>query len=201
LTALAPSDQKVNKFLARIAQQKPKPKTDRRAPGRLLPNDVSAALLLEVEGLAAVLGADLEETPGGGWSTVLEASIAFNNAVPPGAFKVAHHGSINADCPRLWDRMNDPVAILAPFKLGSNKLPNPSDVDRILAQTKRAYSTSSFKTQPVKRLSRTDNILIQHGIRRRKLYPKNGHIRVRVDATSSIKLDLFESAVHLSQIH
>lgn len=201
VTALAPSDKKIRKFLARVSQQIPKEKSDRRAPGNLRPNDVSAALLLEFEGFSAIFGADLEETPGGGWTTILDTSIAFKNAVAPTAYKVAHHGSSNADCPNLWHRMNDPIAILAPFKLGSTKIPTRNDVDRILEHTKTAFSTSSFKTQTVKRPSRTDRILIGHGIRRQELYPKNGHIRLRVGLGSTVKVDLFGSAVHLSNVH
>ncbi len=201
VTALAPSDEKIRKFLGRVSQKIPKEKTDRRAPGNLLPNEVSVALLLEMADFAAVFGADLEETPGEGWSTILDTSIAFRNAVAPIAYKVAHHGSNNADCPNLWSTMNNPTAILAPFKRGSNKLPTVNDVDRILQHTRTAFSTSSFKTQTTKRLSRTDKILIGHGIRRRDLYPKNGHIRLRVGVNSNVKVDLFESAVHLSEVH
>ena len=201
VTALAPSDGKIQRFLGRISQLIPKERTDRRAPGKLLPNDVSAALLIELGDFAAVFGADLEETPGKGWSNILKTSLAFRNAVAPQAFKVAHHGSENADCPALWSAMNDPVAILAPFKLGSIRLPSPIDVRRILKETKKAYSTSSFKTRAVKRLSRVDNILIGHRIRRQDLYPKNGHVRLRFEVDNTLKADLFASAVHLSQVH
>lgn len=201
VTALAPSDKKIQKFLSRVTQLIPREKMDRRAPGKLLPNDVSAALLLEMDNFAAVFGADLEETRGQGWTTVLNESIAFKNAPAARAFKVAHHGSNNADCTNLWNAMNNPIAILAPFKLGSNEIPNPTDVGRILDKTQEAYSTSSFKTQNVKRLSRTDKILIEHGFRRRDLYPKNGHIRLRVSMDGTIKCDLFQAAVHLSRVH
>lgn len=201
VTALAPSDTKVERFLARISQQIPKKGLDRRAPRKLLPNDVSLALLVEFGQVAAVFGADLEETPGQGWTTIHSTSLAFKNAVAPRAFKVAHHGSEDADCPAIWSAMDNPVAILAPFKLGSIRIPTPDDVERILRKTDRAYSTSSFKTQTVKRLSRTDKILIGHRIRRQELYPKNGHIRLRVDIDNNVNVDLFDGAVHLSAVH
>ncbi|NNF95573.1 MAG: hypothetical protein HKM94_01440 [Halobacteria archaeon] len=201
LTGLAPSDQKVRRFLNRVSRQLPGVNTGRRAPGKLLPNEVSAALLLEMENFTAIFGADLEETPGKGWTTVLDTSIAFKIAEAPNAYKVAHHGSNNADCARLWGSMNNPVAVLAPFKRGINKIPTQEDTERILQHTKSAFSTSSFRTQQLKRLSRADKALYDHRIRHRDLYPKNGHIRLRVDVGGTINVDLFESAVHLSKVH
>lgn len=174
---------------------------NRRTPGRLLPNDVSVALLFQAPGFSAIFGADLEETPGNGWSNVLGSSIALKNAECPTVLKVAHHGSANADCPALWEVMKKPTAILAPFKRGSLKIPTTDDVARILEQTDAAYSTSSFRSHSIKRLARVDKVLFQHGIRRRELYPENGHIRLRVDTGGSIDVALFQSAVHLSQVH
>lgn len=201
VTALSPPDNKIKKFLGYISTLIPNEKSDRRAPKKLRPNEFSAACLLETTGFAAVFGADLEETPGKGWTTILETSIAFNEASAPRVFKVAHHGSKNADCPDFWATMNKSYAILSPFKLGSHKIPTPDDIERILARTNNAFSASSFKTQHAKKLSRVDKVLSRHNIRRRDLYPKNGHIRLRVDATNVIQIDKFQNAVHLSQVH
>ncbi len=200
LWALAPSDTKIDKFIRNIAQKIPKQKMDRRASGRLLPNDVSAACLLEIEGFSAVFGADLEETPGHGWTTILENSIAFQDIVPK-VFKIAHHGSKNADSPELWNLMNEPIAMLAPFKYGRHKIPTPDDVKRILQNTNQAFSSSSFKGQKVKKLSSIDKTLRQHGVKRQQLFSPNGHVRLRYEANSEIQVDLFQNAVHLSKVH
>ncbi|MEG3620149.1 MBL fold metallo-hydrolase [Magnetovibrio sp. PR-2] len=210
VSALAPSDAKVGQFLAYVSTQTPDFKAERRGATQLRPNDVSAAILLEqnasntnssVQPFSAIFGADLEETPGKGWTSVLNTSLSYQAAQPAGAFKVAHHGSTNADAPQLWKNMNSPVAFLSPFKRGSTELPTSSDVKRILGHTNDAYSTSSFSTQKKKRLGRNDKILVRHNIHRYDLYPKNGHVRLRVDPKDgSVSVNLFNSAVHLSQV-
>ena len=201
VTALAPSDSKIHTFLTRVSLQVPMAKADRRAPGQLLPNDVSAALLFEAGSFAAVFGADLEESPGQGWTTILENSVAFRNAERPGVFKVAHHGSRNADCAELWRAMSRPVAILSPFKRGSIKIPTGGDIARINSYTKAGYSTSSFRSIRMKRLSRVDQVLRRHNIRRQALYPKNGHVRLRINLAGIVSVKLFGEAVRLSDVY
>lgn len=201
VTGLAPSDDKIHKFLKLISKQIPQGKMDRRAAGSLRPNDVSVACLIERGGFSCILGADLEEKPGKGWTTILESSIAFKRAAAAKVFKVAHHGSTNADCPALWAKMDKPLAILSPCKRGNIELPTSTDTDRILSAAQSAYCTSSFSTVQTKKLARVDKALRRNGIRNRDLYPKNGHIRVRIDANNEITVDLFKQAVPLSKVY
>lgn len=201
ITALAPSDTKVQKFLEKITSMMPDFKSNKRPPGDISRNAVSVALLVEHKGLSMILGADLEETPGQGWTTIISSSVAYASAAAASLFKVAHHGSQNADSPSLWEKMHEPIAILAPFNLGRHRIPTEEDVGRILNYTDKAFSTSSFSTIKTKKLARVDRLLTSHGIKRQDLFPKNGHIRVRISAEGKMNVELFGAATHLSNVH
>lgn len=201
LTALSPSDAKIQKFLGYVAMQIPMAKSGRSGPGQLTPNEVSAVILLESSVINAVLGADLEEDPGQSWSDLMQNSVAFRNASRPSFFKIAHHGSENADCPAFWNHLLHPTAVLAPFKYGRHKIPTQDDVARILAYTKASYSTGTFKGTAPKRISVTDRSLARHGIIRSGLFAKNGHVRFRVDNKGIPSTMLFGAAAHLSRVH
>ena len=201
LSALSPSDDRFSKFLESLARLMPVQKSDRRAAPYLQPNDVSVACILQREGFTAIFGADLEEGLFESWSTVVNRSVIFRLAGGAKAFKVAHHGSSNADCPALWESMDAPVAILTPFKNGSHKIPSKDDVARILGKTPSAFSAASFRTQSVRRLSRADKILRSHGMRRRRISPRNGHVRLRIALDNTVDVALFQQAVHLSKVH
>ena len=66
LTALSPSDDKVGRFLAQIANLLPKAGSDRRGPGKLRPNDISLACLLQRGELADYLGRIWKKRPARG---------------------------------------------------------------------------------------------------------------------------------------
>lgn len=201
LTAIAPSSSKMKDFLGRVAKLTAKAGDDKRARVLLAPNAVSAALLLQTSTASFVLGADLEEVPGQGWTTVLRDSIAYAGAGIPLLYKVAHHGSEGAHSDALWSSMRSPLAILAPFKNGRHRLPTKDQVDRILKLTRQAFSTASYRTMPIRKLSRADRMAFGQGIRRRSLGPEVGHIRVRVTSSGNVTHDLFGGAVHLSRVH
>ncbi len=201
ITALAPSDSKIKKFLTHISQLIPREKTDRRAPGKLSPNAVSTVILVEFHEISLVLGADLEEQPGKGWTNILDDSVCFDSAVAPILFKIAHHGSENADCPEFWGKLDNPIGMLTPFNRGRKKLPSLSDVKRILDYTGAAFSTASFRTQKIRRLAQVDRILNDHGMRRQNIFPDAGQIRIRIDKCGNITHKLFGGAVHLSRVH
>lgn len=200
LSAVSPSNSKMQSFLTKVAVQTSQMKADPVRPVTLSPNAVSAALLLELPQVVVLLGADLEETPGQGWTTVMSSSVNYRAAKPVSIFKIAHHGSPNADHPPLWSAMRDPIGILAPFNYGRHKLPSEVDVGRILGSAPSSYSTSKITTD-FRRVSRTDKVLNRHGIRRKPLYPPSGHVRVRVDTNGSATTDLFGGAVHLKQMY
>lgn len=200
LSGLSPSNGKFQSFLTRVAVKTAEMKRDPVKPVTLSPNAVSAALLLELPNAVVLLGADLEEAPGQGWTTIMASSSNYRASKPVTIFKIAHHGSPNADHPPLWAAMRDPVGLLAPFNYGRNKLPSESDVSRILGVAPNSYATSKITTD-FRRVSVTDRVLNRHGIRRKPLYPPGGHIRVRVNPSGQRTTDLFGGAVHLKQMY
>jgi hypothetical protein len=103
LTALSPSDEKIKAFVSAVAAQLPKAGAPRRRVLELSPNQASMALLLETPACIAILGADLEEKPGQGWTRIANHSIAYRNAGKALVIKVAHHGSPNAHCEAIAD--------------------------------------------------------------------------------------------------
>ena len=106
------------------------------------PNIVSTALLVEWEGRRIVLGGDLVETPGGGWSTTVayRPKIAVHHAL-----KVPHHGSRNAQHDSLLaplGRPGTPAWIVTPF--ASKNLPRFADnegADLLLRHNSPLYAT------------------------------------------------------------
>jgi hypothetical protein len=87
------------------------------------PNERSTALEIEWEGTRVVLGADLVESPGKGWSRVLAARSSARSHV---GLKVPHHGSPKALHPPLLQRLaneSPSLPVLTPYSKGL-KLPH-----------------------------------------------------------------------------
>lgn len=165
------------------------------------PNDLSVAVQITVGELNVLLGADLENTanPQFGWQAVIDSSYR-----PPQSnelFKVAHHGSSNAEHPDVWSRLlnDNPVAIITPFTPSS--LPRTRDVERVKAQTNNAYCTTwPPSRKPAKRRG-VDAFLRPATRNRRSINRSSGFVRVRFDLSSgstSPQVSLFGSATLLS---
>jgi hypothetical protein len=122
---------------------------DQRKPVRnrvraVQPNDATVVVLVIVEGAAALLGGDLE-TRGVrtlGWGAIVES--AGRPRQRASLYKVAHHGSANADADEIWDHLliAAPTAILAPFTRGSVTLPHDADVARICGRACALFMTA-----------------------------------------------------------
>lgn len=99
-------------------------------------NRVASALAIEWQGHRLVLGADLVEVPGGGWSAVLRAAPEAREHV---LLKVAHHGSLAAQH----------VPLLA----------------RLRAEKKVTLVTTPFASQDLPRFQRGEGaeLLLMHG--------------------------------------
>jgi hypothetical protein len=139
--ALSPSDEAFNRSMEALASALPTPGSTRKAI-LVDPNELAVALWIEVSDKAAILGADLLTGPDGcGWIAVL---ASFNPALKASLFKVSHHGSITGHHDGIWDQLleDSPVALLAPFRGGNVSLPTPTDVDRIIGLTSKAYITA-----------------------------------------------------------
>ena len=160
------------------------------------------ALLLETPACTAILGADLEEEPGQGWTRIANHSIAYRKAGKALVIKVAHHGSPNAHCEAIWAALaNPPIAMLTTFNKGNTRRPAPDDVARILAQTEAAFSCSSFTRMAASRDHDVDKLLGLLNIKRERRFPPTGHIRLKVKPGCEPTVELFGEATHLSLVH
>ena len=180
--ALSPSDERVKKFLTRIAARIPELNTQRRATENIRPNEVSVVLLIDLGDDSILLGADCEETPGNGWSAIINDCESVKGK-RSSVYKVAHHGSQTAECSDIWQKLllPSPFAILTPFNRGRKPLPGKEDVDRILGRTHHAYSAARLGSW---RRTNGRDVLAERIIHETggNIYPvpaRQGHVRLR----------------------
>lgn len=205
ICALSPSDERIVEFISRLAENMPKPGTTRRKRIRDAgPNELSVALLINLGNDAVLLGADLEETPGRGWTSVLGNSQSVRGK-RASVYKVAHHGSKTADCPDVWEKLllPTPFALLTPFSRGRRRLPSGEDVARILKRTPNAYSSARMDSGKgaVQRDKSVERTVRESGWKFQ--YLKQGHIRMRRRLgcpRSEWSIDLYGDAVSLKDI-
>ena len=141
--ALSPSDDLVARFMSALAGRIPDLKSPGNGTREIRQNDASVVLQVDFGSDSVLLGADLEETPGRGWSAIVDEST-FAGKRKSSVYKVAHHGSKTGECAAVWEKLlsPDPFAVLTPFVLGRNILPSEEDVKRILGRTPNAYSAA-----------------------------------------------------------
>jgi Metallo-beta-lactamase superfamily len=203
--ALSPSSERIRDFLARLAASMPALKTTRTRMGDMSPNAIAVALFIDLGTDAILLGADVEETPGGAWSTIIVTSEAMRGH-RSSMYKVAHHGSETAECAAIWDTLPfpKPFAILTPNTHLSRPLPSAEAVERILERTPHAYSTARLtSTAPRRRDIAVERTLRENGWRIRAVEPKAGHVRLRRrlgDPTGDWCVELRRNATHLKHI-
>ena len=203
--ALSPSNERIASFLSRLAEKIPELGATRIRMGDMRPNDISVALLIDLGDDAILLGADLEETPGGGWSAIVNNSQSIKST-KSSVYKVAHHGSKTGEFADIWEKLliPTPFAILAPFNRGGRPLPSEEDVKRILKRTTEAYSSARLSsTALAKRSNSVEKTIRQYGWRIRKAYPKQGHVRLRRrigNSKSGWSVELFGNATHLEHV-
>lgn len=204
--ALSPSDDRVGEFLSFLATIMPaKGKTMKRVRD-VGPNETSVVLLIDLGDDAILLGADLEETPGRGWSSIITNS-AYAKEKRSSVYKVAHHGSKTAECADIWEKLllPEPFAILTPFSKGSVRLPGEEDVRRILRRTSNAYSSarpgSTGKTP--RRETSVEKTIREGNHNLRRTEPMQGHVRLRrrlEDPDSLWSVDLYGNAIPLKDV-
>ncbi len=120
--ALSPSSQTVTDGKLAIAKLLPKVgESTGRLPDRH-PNDLSVVLLVKAPGIHFLLGGDLQSDTDNrrGWRAILESPARPHAAAS--AYKVAHHGSKNADIDGIWADLlvaTDPQALLTPYGRGA----------------------------------------------------------------------------------
>jgi hypothetical protein len=187
--SLAPSNESVTQSLQSFGSLLAEQEGTKRAVRSVRPNLATTVLWVRVGDCCILLGGDLEETgsPGTGWTAIVDSS-----ARPGGRadiFKVPHHGSSNADQPRVWTDMvaDPPIAILTPWIRGNQSLPTEKDRRRICGYTSDAYLTSDPSTPtPRRRRPRVVEKTIDSATRRlRTLEGRMGHVRLRRSAIAS----------------
>jgi hypothetical protein len=201
LTALSPSDAGVvlaQRALAQLIPSPGEPKRRVRAPS---PNRASVVQELSVGTIHMLLGADLERTadPTTGWIPILDG--IHRPSQPASLFKVPHHGSDDADEPRVWqERLTvEPIAILTPFTQGNIALPKVEDRRRLIDRTRDVFITS---TQPRRRRrhdSAVRRTLREIGVLVREADQPMGHVRLRTHSdVQAWTVDLFGPAGRLA---
>jgi len=166
----------------------------------LEPNDTSVVMAIESRAGSVLLGADLEHhrnVRNRGWHAVMDLQAVPKNRAE--VFKVPHHGSVNADCPEIWEhRLIDNVrAILAPFGRSHPPLPRPSDVSRIRRLTPNGYRTTT-KAKQLARRDRATSKTIREATR--YFGPDTfipGHLQLRASETSGWRIAGSIEARHL----
>jgi hypothetical protein len=178
-------------------------KTKVRFP-QLHENDSSVASWVAIGEIQLLLGADLEEhhQSGRGWTAVLASSTR-----PAGVaclFKIAHHGSGTGHHDQVWSQMlvKNPIAVLTPWTLGGNQLPNSNDVARIASFTTNGYSTAQLASPGlVGLLPAVRKTLNEAGITIRRLQASTGFVRLRspIGSTQPVwSIAASPDAVHLT---
>lgn len=182
VTPLSPSDDEVTLALRALGKLQPSAGARRKRVVVSGPNHASVVLWVQIGTKLLLLGADLEETghPGTGWSVIVD-----NSCRPPGlasVYKVAHHGSRNADQPRVWDDMliEKVNALLTPFALAGIKLPTTADTSRICKRTTNAYITAPRQVKkPKKREGAVEKSIKSVVGSLRVVSGPVGHVRMR----------------------
>jgi hypothetical protein len=204
--ALSPSNERIRDFLARVAASMPALEaTQRTGVGDMSPNAIAVAMFIDLGTDAVLLGADVEETPGSAWSTIIMSSEAMRGR-RSSMYKVAHHGSETGECAAIWDTLllSNPFAILTPNTRLRRPLPSAEAVERIVQRTPHAYSTARLtSTAPRRRDVAVERTLREHNWKIRAAEPKAGHVRLRRslgDPTGEWCVDLRGNATHLRHI-
>ena len=197
--SLSPNDTNFLTFLRNVGKLLPEEGESKRRIPSITPNDVAVVLWIKVEGVAVLLGSDLEKR---GWIEILQSTTRPEGKAS--AFKVPHHGSENAHEPDVWKRMLEPnpFAVLTPWRKGNRSLPSKNDTQRILSCTKKAYATASIgpsASAPLRRTNMVDKSIRESGVKLRRLPMSPGGIRLRTKLGSPTQwnIEKFGSACHL----
>ncbi len=183
--SLSPSDKVFLQFLASIRNLFPgKGQIKSRVPYPS-PNQASVVLWVEIGGVIALLGSDLEKR---GWIEILQSTDRPDGKAS--VFKIPHHGSRNADDPDVWGNMlePDPVSVLTPWTKGGRYLPRHEDIQRILSYSGNAYITSltdHVTLKPVKRRKAVEKTIRESDIKLQRFSISDGSIRLRRPLTLS----------------
>lgn len=201
--SLSPSDAAVLAAVTQFAEWAASPGDAKKAVPRPKRNPSAVALLVSVGEVSLLLGADLETHPAldQGWNAVL-ASIG--RPTDRSHFvKIPHHGSVTAHHEGIWTDLliDNPHAVVTPFRQGRVDLPKDSDVERIVAKTSNAWLTHPRGTGAAPRRHRAvERTLRERGGSLRLLSVDPGRVTLRrpADGSGSWTVDAPSPAVLLS---
>ena len=169
--------------MSRLFQQKRDNLLDgeyRRAVPSIHPNLGSLVIRLEIGGERILLGADMEHRAAAdsGWNAIVSSNTSIT---PADLYKVAHHGSATGDTPEIWSRLLVPncLAILTPNQRLANPIPKPTDVERILSRTDRAYATAPSLMRRKHLEQPSERLIRRKGIKVYETPSSQGHLRIR----------------------
>ncbi len=199
--ALSPSAQSVTDSKRHFASLLPNPETPICAFPRLSPNRLSVALLIGSPEISFLLGGDLESgtDQASGWHGVISSSVrpVYRSC----AYKVAHHGSSNAEHVPIWTDLlvPKPIAAIAPYARGRLPLPAKTDIKRILKRTDLAYCTKWPITVKPPRRPSVDGVMSRITRNRKAVSRVPGHIRIRSSFSGDgiPSVELFDGATKL----
>jgi hypothetical protein len=180
--SLSPSDESVTRSLLSIRSLLARQSGTKRVIKAPRPSHATTVIWVTVGNVSVLLGGDLAETggPNTGWTVIVDSQGRPRGQAE--LFKVPHHGSADADQPRVWDEIlvEQPIALLAPWSRGSHYLPTDADKRRICGHTDEAYLTSPARRPGRRRRPRTVDRTIDETVRRiRNLNGPMGHVQAR----------------------
>lgn len=129
-----------------------------------------------------LLGADLDLKPAAAWDAVI--SSTGRRGVRASLFKVAHHGSVHAHEPRVWDEMLGPAAHAAVTAMSANGLPDAEGSAKILSRTPNAHLAGAKRESPP-RTAAQRGLLRDSGVRVRPPCGPLGLIQYRIGMSGS----------------
>jgi hypothetical protein len=144
--ALSPSDRVVQQALPEIAGLVRLGDT-RRVP-RPNANAGAVVLWVEVGDATMLLGSDLQENPGQGWTAIV--GVLAPTGRRGEIFKVPHHGSINAHLLPVWQKVlvPQPEAVVCPHCNGSTTIPTTKDMARLCQLANDVHITAPSDRRP-----------------------------------------------------
>jgi beta-lactamase superfamily II metal-dependent hydrolase len=201
--ALAPNDKAVFKAKNELKRILNCEGEDPKAiPPQIKTNHASVVLWITINNLSILLGGDLEEVGNdtGGWTSIVDSKLR-----PKGKalfFKIPHHGSLNAFCPSVWEKMlvDEPLTVLSPFSKSRSPLPTEEGVKKICSYTPNAYSSS---IPGLRKRAKRQNAAVDRTIKEvvgKNIYLKNpsyGQVRFRTQLNQESEVDLFDDACKL----
>jgi hypothetical protein len=149
--------------------------------------------------MCAVLGADLENSddPTVGWQAIITSDA--RPQAQAAVFKVAHHGSPNADHPDVWPGLlvDRSISIVTPYSRGVRPLPTLDDLSRLKARSQEVYCTALAGGGGLpRRDSAVEKTLREMAKSRKVIDGRMGHVRVRLKSSKlgEPRVDLFDGA-------